>query len=67
MASIDQPGVEYTQLTPEQQARATAMFHGDRMEQHTYALRDDGTLFQWRYYIPSQACVDMIAKVMTGK
>ncbi len=67
MVQWNQPGRGYDSLTPAQRIQADAIFKGDRMRQHTYAVGADGNVEQWRYYIPSEFCKEAIRLVMTGK
>ena len=67
--SYEQPGIEWAQLTPAQQAQVARLFthphHGP--DHYTYAVDAAGQVCGWRYWRPSEACLAMIEHVMTGK
>jgi hypothetical protein len=61
--------LEYTELTPDQQVQADALFSYKRwpMERYTYDVDGAGNVAGWRYFKPSPACLKLIEFVMTGK
>ena len=59
--------IEFDQLTLEQRHEARAIFKDDRMTDYTYALRCDGTVFQWRYFKSEILSNQAVLRAVLGK